>query len=217
MTVWEPGLGAVAVGSPDAFGMSTLPPDPATIAAVDRLQHEHASRVAAEGAELARALALDAEAHAVPDEVDIADTLLEIARERDAAVVVVASHKISGLRSCVLGSVARKLIDGARRGVRLAGHDPLDEPPNGSIPVLGSTRSNRLAWWTSQAARQGSVPCRRYTTSISAGRPGRGGIPCDTARGIGAELTGERGKSARSWFGLRDLARSQTAPSRRTQ
>ena len=137
MTVWEPGLGAVAVGSPDAFGMSTLPPDPATIAAVDRLQHEHASRVAAEGAELARALALDAEAHAVPDEVDIADTLLEIARERDAAVVVVASHKISGLRSCVLGSVARKLIDGARRGVRLAGHDPLDEPPERLDPGLG--------------------------------------------------------------------------------
>jgi hypothetical protein len=26
-------------------------------------------------------------------------------------------------------------------------------PPNSSIPVLGSTRSNRLAWWTSQAAR----------------------------------------------------------------
>jgi len=25
--------------------------------------------------------------------------------------------------------------------------------PNGSIPVLFSTGSNRLAWWTSQAAR----------------------------------------------------------------
>ena len=117
VTVWEPGLGAVAVGSPDAFGMSTLPPDPATMAAVDRLQHEHASRVAPEGAELARTLALDAEAHAVPDDVDIADTVLEIARERDAAVVVVASHGISGLRSRVLGSVARKLIEHCDRPV----------------------------------------------------------------------------------------------------
>jgi nucleotide-binding universal stress UspA family protein len=111
VTVWEPGLGAVAIGSPDAFGVSTPPPDPVTMAAVDRLQHEHASRVAGEGAELARSLALDAEAQAVPDEVDVADTLLQIARERDAAVVVVASHGISGLRSRVLGSVARKLIE----------------------------------------------------------------------------------------------------------
>ena len=80
VTVWEPGLGAVAVVVPDAFGMTTLPLDPATMAAVDRLQHEHASRVAAEGAELARSLAFAAEAHTVTDEVDVADTLLEIAR-----------------------------------------------------------------------------------------------------------------------------------------
>ncbi len=87
------------------------------MAAVDRLQHEHASRVAAEGAELARALALDAEAHAVPDDVDIADTRLEIARERDAAVVAVASHGISGLRPRVLGSVVRTLREHRDRPV----------------------------------------------------------------------------------------------------
>ena len=117
VTVWEPGLAAVAAGQPDAFGMSTMPPDPERMATLDRLQRERAAGVAAEGAELARSLSLAAEAQAVPDEVDVADTLIEIARERDAAVVVVASHGVSGLRSRLLGSVARKLIEHCDRPV----------------------------------------------------------------------------------------------------
>jgi len=115
-TVWEPALAAV-LGQPDAFGMGTLPPDPATVEAVDRAQREHASTVAGEGAEFARSLGLAAEAQAVPDEVDVADTLIGIARERGAAVVVVGSHGISGLRSRLLGSVSRKLIEHCDRPV----------------------------------------------------------------------------------------------------
>ena len=109
-TVWEPGLAAVPVGLPDSIGVGSLPPDPATVEAVDRLQREHASTVAGDGAEFARSLGLAAEPHAVPDELDVADTLIDIARERGAAVVVVGSHGISGLRSRLLGSVSRKLI-----------------------------------------------------------------------------------------------------------
>jgi nucleotide-binding universal stress UspA family protein len=111
VTVWEPGLAAAAAGVPDALGMGSLPPDPATLEAVDRAQHDHAATVSAEGAELGRSLGLAAEAHAVPDEVDVADTLLEIARENGAAVVVMGSHGVSGLRSRVLGSVSRRLIE----------------------------------------------------------------------------------------------------------
>jgi nucleotide-binding universal stress UspA family protein len=116
-TVWEPGLAAVPVGLPDAIGMGTLPPDPVTVEAVDRIQREHASAVADEGAEFARSLGLAAEAQAVPDELDVADTVIGIARERGAAVVVVGSHGISGLRSRLLGSVARKLIEHCDRPV----------------------------------------------------------------------------------------------------
>ena len=112
-TVWEPGLAAVQVGLPDSMGtgMGALPPDPATVEAVDRSQREHASTVAADGAEFARSLGLVAEPQAVPDEVDVADTLIDIARVRGAAVVVVGSHGISGLRKRLLGSVSRKLIE----------------------------------------------------------------------------------------------------------
>ena len=115
VTVWEPGL-AAAMGQPDTFGMGTLPPDPATIEEVDRAQREHASTVAGDGAEFARSVGLAAEAQAVPDEVDVADTLIGIARERGAAVVVVGSHGI-GLRRRLLGSVSRKLIEHCDRPV----------------------------------------------------------------------------------------------------
>ena len=116
-TVWEPGLAAVPVGLPDTIGVGSLPPDPATVEAVDRLEREHASTVAADGAEFARSLGLVAEPQAVPDELDVAETLLGIARERGAAVVVVGSHGISGLRPRLLGSVSRKVVEHCDRPV----------------------------------------------------------------------------------------------------
>ena len=122
-TVWEPGLAAVAMGIPDTMGAGTLPPDPVTLEAVDRAQSEHASAVAGDGAELARSAGLVAEPLPVPDEVDIADTLIGIARERGAAVVVVGSHGISGLRSRLLGSVSRKLIEHCDRPVLVLRED----------------------------------------------------------------------------------------------
>ena len=120
-TVWEPGLAAVTVGPtvglPDTMGMGALPPDPETVEAVDRVEREHAATVADDGAEFARSVGLAAEPHAVPDEFDVADTLIDIARERGAAVVVVGSHGISGLRSRVLGSVSQRLIEHCDRPV----------------------------------------------------------------------------------------------------
>ncbi len=122
-TVWEPGLAAVAMGLPDTMGMGALPPDPATVEALDRIQREHASTVAGDGAEFARSLGLSAEPQDVPDELDVADTLIRIAREHGAAVVVVGSHGISGLRSRLLGSVSRKLIEHCDRPVLVVRDD----------------------------------------------------------------------------------------------
>src|SRR4051794_17360404 len=116
-TVWEPGLGAMPVGPSDSLGMEMPLPDPETVETIDRVQREHATRVAAEGVELAGSLGLTAEPHAVPDEVDVADTLIDLARDRGAAVVVVGSHGISGLRSRLLGGVSRKLIEHCDRPV----------------------------------------------------------------------------------------------------
>ena len=117
-TVWEPGLASVMGALPDPGGLGAAPlADPATVEAIDSVQREHASTVAADGAERARSAGLAAEPQAVPDALDVADTLIDIARERGAAVVVVGTHGISGLRSHLLGSVSRKLIDHCDRPV----------------------------------------------------------------------------------------------------
>jgi len=110
VTVWEPGMAMLPAGSPDPLGTMPMPPDPETVSAVDHAQQDHATRVAGEGAELAGSLGLTAEAHAVADDVDVADTVLDIARERGAAAVVVGTHGISGLRTHFVGGVSRKLI-----------------------------------------------------------------------------------------------------------
>ena len=116
-TVWESGLAEIAVGMPDPMGVGPLPPDPDTVEAVDQARREHASTVAADGAKFARSLGLVVEAQAVPDELDVADTLIGIARDRGAAVVVVGSHGITGLRTRILGSVSRRLIEHCDRPV----------------------------------------------------------------------------------------------------
>jgi nucleotide-binding universal stress UspA family protein len=118
-TVWEPGLAMASSMAPtyDTAGVALIPPDPELTEAVDRSHHEHASSVAADGAELARSLGLAAEPHAVPDQRNVADTLIDLARARNAAVVVMGSHGISGLRSRLLGRVSRKLIEHCDRPV----------------------------------------------------------------------------------------------------
>jgi nucleotide-binding universal stress UspA family protein len=111
-TVWEPGLAVLPMTSSyDVGGGIAMPPDPRTVEALDRSQREHAADVAREGAELASSLGLAAEPHSLADHLDVAETLIDLARERNAAAIVVGSHGIAGLRSHLLGSVARKLIE----------------------------------------------------------------------------------------------------------
>jgi nucleotide-binding universal stress UspA family protein len=116
-TVWEPGL-AIAFSAPmgETFGAG-VPPDPETVAQVDRAEQDHATTLATQGAELARSLGLAAEPHAVPDEADVAETIVELARDREAAAVVVGSHGISRLRRRWLGGVSRRLIEHCDRPV----------------------------------------------------------------------------------------------------
>src|SRR5919198_2285904 len=72
-TVWEPGLASMSMDPPEALGVGSMPPDPATVEAVDRTEREHASSIAEGGVQLARSLGLEARAHVVPDQVDVAD------------------------------------------------------------------------------------------------------------------------------------------------
>jgi nucleotide-binding universal stress UspA family protein len=112
-TVWEPGLAQV-MPAYEPYGTVSQPPDPRTLAEIDRIQRDHASKVAGAGAELARSLGLAAEPRAVEDEVDVADTLIDLAETTGAEAIVIGSHGVTGLRSRITGSVARKLLSHSR-------------------------------------------------------------------------------------------------------
>jgi nucleotide-binding universal stress UspA family protein len=110
-TVWEPGLAAVAPMAPtDTMGMPYSMADPREVVAVDRAMEEHATRIAEEGAQLARDAGATAEPVAVADELDAAETLVAMADARGAAVIVVGSRGLSGLRARLHGSTTQKLM-----------------------------------------------------------------------------------------------------------
>ena len=117
MSVWEPGLATMTLVPPPGEAGYTYLPDPADVAAVQRAESGHAADVAQAGARLAGELGATAEALAVPDAVDVAETLLAVADERDARAIVVGSRGLGGFRARVIGSTSRKLLHDAHRPV----------------------------------------------------------------------------------------------------
>ncbi len=119
VTVWEPGLGAMVAVDPslDVAGIAPVQLNPELVSELDKAGEQHAAIVAQEGAELAGSLGLDAQPHAIPDQVHVADTIVDLATQRDAAAVVVGSHGITGIRSRLLGSTSRHILERCRRPV----------------------------------------------------------------------------------------------------
>jgi nucleotide-binding universal stress UspA family protein len=109
-TVWEEGLAYAGPVMP-SDGITVTPMvDPGTAFEVDRAVQNRAERVAREGAELARSLGLEAEPLAVTDEGDVAESILRLARDRNAAAIVVGSRGLSGIRARLEGSTSRALL-----------------------------------------------------------------------------------------------------------
>jgi nucleotide-binding universal stress UspA family protein len=125
VTVWEAGLGYAAAAPPPDVSMAPIA-DPSLVAEVDRELRARAERLAGEGAELARSRGLDAEPLAVPDAGDAAQTILNVARDRHAAAVVVGSRGLSGLRARIEGSTSKGVLKGAHCPVMVV-HDDADE------------------------------------------------------------------------------------------
>ena len=107
VTVWEPGL-AYEVGAmtADPTGLGPEPVDSGAAQEVDDASKGHADRVAEDGAALAKSLGVQAEALAVADEGNVADAIVELARKRGVAAVVVGSRGLTGLRARLEGSTS---------------------------------------------------------------------------------------------------------------
>jgi nucleotide-binding universal stress UspA family protein len=112
VTVWEEGLATTPMLPSVEFGMAPGPVDVETAMEVDEAVHAHAERVAAEGATLARSLGFEpTEAVAVADEVNVPETLVHVAEQRGAEVLVLASgHASGGLRARLLGSTVHAVL-----------------------------------------------------------------------------------------------------------
>jgi nucleotide-binding universal stress UspA family protein len=131
VTVWESGL-AYAMQDVRVDGLVATPMiEPEVAMNVDREVSSQATRVAGEGAELARSLGFDAEPLAVPDERDIPETIVKLAGERHAAAIVVGSRGLSGLRARLEGSTTKGLLKHATCPV-IVMHEPQQERPAGA-------------------------------------------------------------------------------------
>lgn len=85
--------------------------------ALDRSYEEQAGQRAEEGAELARAAGLKAEARTRARGGSIADTVLAEAEELDAEAIVLGTRGLTGLKSFFLGSVSHAVLQNADRPV----------------------------------------------------------------------------------------------------
>jgi nucleotide-binding universal stress UspA family protein len=110
VTVWEEGLAYVASTTPTEGMMMSPMVEPSVALEVDRGVHENAERVSQEGAALAKSLGLEAQPLAVPDERDVARTILQVAEKHEAAAIVVGSRGLSGLRARLEGSTSKALL-----------------------------------------------------------------------------------------------------------
>jgi nucleotide-binding universal stress UspA family protein len=87
---------------------------------VDREAAAEGERIADEGARLARAAGLDAEAVAVKAAGPIWETIVEAGASFDAAVIVLGSRGLAGLRAMVFGSVSGAVLHHAERPTLIA-------------------------------------------------------------------------------------------------
>lgn len=113
VSVWKEGAGFEAVQLPAAtMGLPPAPIDVRTALEIEKELQERAQRLAQHGAELARQAGLKAEGLAVADElaVPIAETIVNVAKERDAAAIVVGAHGHGRIGEVLLGSTSRDVI-----------------------------------------------------------------------------------------------------------
>lgn len=114
VTVWEAGR-AFDLALIPARGMelplSSL--DVRTAAEVDAAAYREAQQLARWGAQLANDNGLRAEALTVADEVSVADTLIRLAGDYQAAAIVVGAHRHARIAELLLGSTTRNVLQRA--------------------------------------------------------------------------------------------------------
>lgn len=113
VTIWEPALAYESSMPTAAMEMPPVPVDVEGAREIEEELHQRARGTAQEGAELARSMGLEAKGLAVADEVHVADAIIDAARKRDAAAIVVGSRGLKGLRARLEGSTSNAVVKNA--------------------------------------------------------------------------------------------------------
>jgi nucleotide-binding universal stress UspA family protein len=93
---------------------------------LDHVASEDGQGRADEGVNLARESGLEAEPLAVEADGPIWETIIETADRRQAAVIVMGSRGLTGLRSMLLGSVSSTVVHHAHRPTLVVHRDSVD-------------------------------------------------------------------------------------------
>jgi nucleotide-binding universal stress UspA family protein len=118
LTVWEPDLAqAMLIPDPTGMGGTMMPYDPALARDAERASERHALAIAQEGAELAQAAGLQAQALTTEDSLAPEDAIVAAAAEHDAGAIVIGSRGLRGLKSKLLGSTSAHVLRHALRPV----------------------------------------------------------------------------------------------------
>ena len=127
VVIWEPALASLPITGEGVVGIE-MPLDPQSAEIIDEVSTEHSERVAAEGVRIAAEAGLTAEPVVRPDELNVAETLAQVAGERNAVAIVVGSHGHGALRRRVLGSTSTKLLNHAHCPVIVIPSALADQP-----------------------------------------------------------------------------------------
>jgi nucleotide-binding universal stress UspA family protein len=120
VVVWKAGLGWELVELPTtSIGLPPAQIDVRTAVEIDQTMAERAQKLAEQGARMAREAGFEADGLAVAEDVDtpIAETIVSVARDREAAAIVVGAHGHGRLSEVILGGTSRDVIRRADRPV----------------------------------------------------------------------------------------------------
>jgi nucleotide-binding universal stress UspA family protein len=109
--VWDP---VMPGPTGDPFGIGGPMVDPVQIEELDTLVRGQADAVAADGARRATEAGFDAVGVAEETHGSTWSTIVDVARDRSADVIVVGARGHSGVRSLLLGSVSNGVVHHAR-------------------------------------------------------------------------------------------------------